>query len=525
MKVARFKESLGRKEIAAMSLALVGVALIFAMPPKMPEFDLPDMAESSESSEREKPEAIHTVSFPELMEGDLFDNGNAGSSYAIGWNGFTTDGLKWDGITYENTQVGPGPEPDPDPVPPPAEAVGMCQITDDGSDTTLVQNVHTWIIEGVGHTIGNYVLGECWIQGPVRILSVSPAPYSESNGSVVNGFGGKTAGQGFEGGASTYQPELRIVYPYDAAVSSSIISSITDPTLGDDGTTNTRAGWVQGLSVLTVTQVAPIDGDFRPPYSGGNKLSEFNFNDMDLSHIPTIAAVGTDIPTYEIFSNMMNRPWWDGTFEWVARASHPELNMPAYGANMTSTVSAACLATTLDFTPTQRATLAAHMIQVGIDNFGLINAGHYWPANGGHASGRIAPILFAGKAFNRQDMLDVGLIDNPISSIFGENCQSFFNTDIGAYDYSIRWCTREIVTGVVNAKYQSVNLPTWVGQTMCARMIGVASDWNHDSLFGVVDRYSKDEMALPFGSKYGPYDIWAYEMWLQYSSQYPYNFL
>lgn len=475
----------------ALGVALASAAAYFVMPPQIPQFDPPEYA----SEREEESTQIHDA--------------------AIIWDGYTTSALQWNGITYINTD--PTPEPEPPPV------IGECSVVEDGPNTVFSQNAHQWTVQGTGLTYGSYVLGDCWVQGPVTIIAVAPAPYSESNGSVVNGLGGADVKQGFEGGASTYDASLRITYPYVAAVNSSIISSITNPELGE---TSTRGGWIEGMSVLTVTQVMPASGDFRPPYSGGDKLSYFNTANMDLSHIPTISPVGSNVPTLTEFKEFQNRVWWDGMFEWVGRASHPIDNMPAYGANLTARVSAACLGTTLDFASEDRIELAQNMIQVGIDNYGLVQAGHYWPANGGHASGRLLPILYAGRAFNRQDMLDVSQINNPIESIFADNCQSFSNTDTGLFDYSIRWCTRDQFDPppiTPDYSYLTVNLPTWVGSSLCARMLDIADDWGHDPYFGVIRQYSNEFFpALPFGSSYDALDRFSYDMWQQYDAAFPY---
>ena len=182
--------------------------------------------------------------------------------------------------------------------------------------------------------------------------------------------------------------------------------------------------------------------------------------------------------------------------------------MPGYGANVTSTVGTACLASTLDWPDEDRLAITANMVQIGIDNYGMIQVGQYYPANGGHHSGRLLPILYAGKALNHSEMLSVTSRSYPIEHGFAENCQTY-----GDGQYGIRYCSR----GDASTNYVTVNSPTWVAQSLCARMIGVEENWNHQPFFDYVENWTQ---SSDFGDVYDPYNYFHNDMWLQYNSEY-----
>ena len=105
-------------------------------------------------------------------------------------------------------------------------------------------------------------------------------------------------------------------------------------------------------------------------------------------------------------------------------------------------------------------------------------------------------------------MLNVTSRDYPIEHGFAENCQTY-----GEGEYGIRHCTR----GDDDTKYNSVNSPTWVGESLCARMIGVESDWNHAPFFDYIDNYIKSNGLV---ERYGAYDAFSAAMWEAYNANY-----
>ncbi|MDA7746529.1 hypothetical protein N8878_04265 [Psychromonas sp.] len=399
----------------------------------------------------------------------------------------------------------PTTEPtNPNPVSPTVYGE-KCEVSEVNGKTFLQHHEFEWIIDGINHNAGAYITGDCWIKGPVQVVSVSPEPYANSNGSMANPAAGPDTGQGYEIGLAAYDANLRLDFPYAAAVNTSIVSSVTDPIFSG---TNNRAGWIIAHGILTVTADAASESHFRPPYSDPDKEAyNYTFSDLSLSHIPRLATV-SETPIADNIIAITSRPWVDHIFEYLSRGVHATENMPGYGGDLTSTVAGACLASTLDWPEEERSRLAANMVQIGIDNYGMVNVGHYFIANGGHNSGRLLPILYAGKALGNTDMLNVTSRDYPIEHGFAENCQTY-----GEGEYGIRHCTR----GDDDTKYNSVNSPTWVGESLCARMIGVESNWNHAPFFNYVDNWVQSK---GLGERYGAYDAFSAAMWEAYNSNY-----
>jgi hypothetical protein len=385
----------------------------------------------------------------------------------------------------------------------PALASDVCEIAEADGVTTLAQYDFVWTIEGTGHTAGAYVTGDCWIVGPVTVRSVSPAPYGESNGSMANPEAGPGTGQAYEGGASSYRASLALSFPYEAAPNTSIVSSRTDPEFA--GTTS-HQGWVLAHAVLTVVEDAAGPGYFRPPYAGDDKSLRFTIDDLDLSFLPSVAAAG-DAPSLASMVGRTERPWIDHLFEYNGRTMHAIENMPGYGANITATVGAACLTSTIDHPLEERMPLIVNLVQLGIDDYGLIEAGQYYPANGGHHSGRLLPILYAGRALDHEGMLEVSSRTFPIPEGFAENCQTY-----GDGSYGIRYCSR----GDTSQSYMSVNAPTWVGESLCARMIGVEEAWGHPPFFAFVASWVPDHP----GDTYDGLDRFSAGMWAEYDASY-----
>lgn len=380
-----------------------------------------------------------------------------------------------------------------------------CEVSEVNGKTLLQHHEFEWVVDGINHNAGAYITGDCWIKGPVQVVNVSPEPYANSNGTMANPAAGPDTGQGYEIGLAAYNANLRLDFPYAAAVNTSIVSSVTDPTFSG---TNNRAGWIIAHGILTVTADAASESHFRPPYSDPDKAAyNYTFSDLSLSHIPKLTTV-SEAPVVDNIIAITSRPWVDHIFEYLSRGVHATENMPGYGGDLTSAAAGACLASTLDWPEEERSRLAANMVQIGIDNYGMINVGHYFIANGGHNSGRLLPILYAGKALGNTDMLNVTSRDYPIEHGFAENCQTY-----GEGEYGIRHCTR----GDDSTRYNSVNSPTWVGESLCARMIGVENDWNHAPFFDYVDNYIKSN---GLGERYGAYDAFSSAMWEAYNASY-----
>ena len=217
----------------------------------------------------------------------------------------------------------------------------------------------------------------------------------------------------------------------------------------DKATTSDRPQTNQ-CEILTVVPTpagggAPLDLSdyFRPAYVGGiDSLPTYLTSDMipvesDLDLATLTLAPGSPawpfgaaslVDALDEASSRLERPWLDHVNGWTGREFHPDLAMPDYGRDMSSLLGIAMVllvgSSDVDGpTTTARATLRIRLAQIGLDFFGILKAGGLWQANGGHASGRLGPVLLAGHLFNDPEML--GVCANDGKWRFGEIAQTF----------------------------------------------------------------------------------------------------
>jgi hypothetical protein len=184
--------------------------------------------------------------------------------------------------------------------------------------------------------------------------------------------------------------------------------------------------------------------------------------------------------------------------------------------------------------------LLVNFLQVGIDHFGLTQNGMHWPPDGGHASGRKLPILFAGIVLNDSEMKNISFMPDNTGVYrcgdkicFGEDAQTFHvdPENIGQY-FILPFTTTSVIYGGIldspelgnysfkhsgmpewgirheenytsgTASYLSVdrlywdagyrrccNANNWAGYLLAVHVMGIRDLWNHNALFDYQDRY------------------------------------
>ncbi len=396
-----------------------------------------------------------------------------------------------------------------------ARSVVLNVVSAGGSSAgALSQFGITWTFDRP-YEVGRFANGDWWVVGPVTILSIDPpsvAGARERNGSMVNPDP-RTQSQGYDSAmygqyawATSYEPErnaARGVSPAQPLVlppHSSLVSTIGRNTAG-------ARPQLAAAAVLTVLPAPAPPGSFRPPYCGADKSIAFHVGQLDRAKLARLAPVASTPPLATVEA-WFERPWIDHVPDWLGRYCHPAENMPDYGREMCDEVGTAALMLHLDLPDAEKETLLVRFVQLGIDLFGVVQAGGTgnWPAGGGHHSGRKWPILFAGLLLGDAGMADIGL-DARVA--FNEDDQTFY--------------VQETAPGVYNGGYggygpQHVGLPewgnqhaknlgqddatwfgnsyrtcctanVWWGEVLAARIMGARALWNHDALFDYLDRY------------------------------------
>jgi len=317
----------------------------------------------------------------------------------------------------------------------------------------------TWIFDK-DYPVGEFVNGDPWVIGPVKIVAItntlSDGKYKpegiDVSGSQIN----PTAnGHGFDERIKDYNPALNAALPNGKALSrdnplvlapnSSLVSTVSwlwlTPTEKEDGCPRAPEDWKKGFawptlraaSVLTALDKEPPMGSFRPPYAGDDKTIKFNVKDLRLDRLrklaPVEAIIAASVPTATLHDHATLRPnyvpsldgdpkkegpisidtlvrftsrvWLDHIPGWYhSCVLHPSYNLPGYGREISFILQNAMLALQLDWEKfpekPDKKTLAVNLVQIGIDLTGAAATGGYWPADGGHAHGRLPAVLFAG---------------------------------------------------------------------------------------------------------------------------------
>lgn len=383
--------------------------------------------------------------------------------------------------------------------------------------TSVTQFGITWSFAD-DETVGQFANGDYWVVGPVSITNISPASVASggrtNNGSMINPPAGLTlAGQGYDSALALYTHTNNVGFgvspstPLVVGAGSSLISMISD--------TNSAARPVlTDGAVLTVLSESPPAGSFRPPYSGTNKVVQWNTNQIQHDKLPRLPDP-TNIANLAEVSARFERPWFDHVTGWTGDYAHPKNNMPNYGREIAYVIGDALLMLALDNDTEAHQTLLIRIIQLGIDLHGIaVQPGALWIDDGGNGHGRKAPIMFAAMMLGATEMMEIGNAAEHF--IFQEDRQTWYVTeydvgrtlidethlvppryheeyvlaDVGIAEWGERHIQNEAKDGRNwDAVYRLVVGPSILPHVLAARIYGFVDEWNWPALFDYTDRY------------------------------------
>ncbi|TVZ41557.1 hypothetical protein P886_0904 [Alteromonadaceae bacterium 2753L.S.0a.02] len=372
------------------------------------------------------------------------------------------------------------------------------------------------------YSVGQFANGDYWVHNDgndVVITGISPASYEDAgrikNGTMINPA--NSANQGYDSSPRdmTYEATLNrdpgitgqsMVVPAGSSVIKSISmqSDAGRPIISD-------------AVVLTVLAGAPPQGAFRPPYSGGDKAIIATASDLDFSQLGSFARLGGE-PDLADLTASVARVWLEHCTQWIQRDIHPQNNMPAYGRDLAMTSGRGLLALQLDYSDAEKQMLLIHLVQYGLDIYGIAREGGQWNANGGHNLGRKLPLLLAGKVLHNDDIL--AYADAAQHFIFHDDQQHFYVSqvevdmthssawnpddradpipyevaDIGMPEWGIRHFDRPAADNRAwGATYRNVNGYSQTTHVFAARLMGAQDMWNWPALFDYADRFYETE--------------------------------
>ncbi|WP_319562189.1 hypothetical protein [Marispirochaeta sp.] len=401
------------------------------------------------------------------------------------------------------------------------------QIINSGTATEISQYGITWTFSKPVE-YGTYINGDYWVVGPVEIVNIYPPSKNVAgrviNGSMVNPDPTRGGVHGFDSQPrdTRYSPDLNVARPGGQDLSSvnslllqpgsSLVTSISHPE-------PENRPQLTDAAILTVIAAPPSSGSFRPPYCGSDKTSYYNYFQVDTASLRSLAPVA-NTPSLSSVTAAFKRPWLDFIPDWTQRDIHASNNMPSYGRDLSSQVSIGALMLHLNYSQNEKKELLVGFLQLGIDLWGIVQNGgtNHWVPNGGHASGRKWPILFAGIMFDDVNMMNLGPGDGSGVAVFGEDAQTFYvsqetiditngpdwvkddkhddhqpydNSHLGMPEWGIRHATEpQRDDASWNRAYRTCCTATaWAGFVLSARIMDVVDLWDHDALFDYQDRY------------------------------------
>lgn len=343
--------------------------------------------------------------------------------------------------------------------------------------------------------------------------------------------------QGYDSQLINYNAKLSVAFPCQLAVDRALISTISNttnpnPVLLKDIMWSSEATGIAALkaaAVLTCLDKVPPPDCFRPPYAGREK-PVFSAAKLKWDLLAKLPSAGKP-PDWAVVERWFDRPWLDHIESWVFQYTGPQENQPNYGREFCRATSIASLMLMLDVPAATKRALALRLVQMGIDNYGLVRAGRRWSADGGHWNGRKWPLLFAGL------MLDDKRLTAALGEgLFSEDQQTYFGTGFHG---------EKALYQIVNhagakppheekdpatwnegdkrgAAYRGTCSPGWPGLALSTLLMNGKATWNHDAFFAYSDRWMAGaDRSLPVPGGSGRADPFVQAMWDAYRTKTP----
>lgn len=425
----------------------------------------------------------------------------------------------------------------------------------------------TWRFDKA-YPVGQFVTGDYWVVGPVKVESVSPAPgpspvpAAQGAGAVKSIYGAVSMQpdnrlrngsmivtrpspyQGYDSRLKNFQPELTVSYPLELHPNQSLIATISNETFPAPvlleammwRSEKTGSAALTGAAVLTCLPTAPPADAFRPSYAGLQKPL-YQAKSIRWDALPNLKPI-EGVPSWEQYERYFERPWLDHIESWVFQNTGPNQNQANYGREFSRVTSIASLMLMLDVPRARKQKLLYQFLQFGIDMGGLARAGRVWSADGGHWNGRKWPILFAGIMLEDEELQKLAT-----TTLFSEDQQTYFGRGAAGQKalYQIVFHTfprqpheekdpTAWDDGDKRAEgYRTVVSGGWPGTALAVQLMGARASWNHDAFFDYTDRWmaAQDDYAAKRGSTPRPksegrsHDAFVDAMWAAYRASVP----
>jgi hypothetical protein len=370
--------------------------------------------------------------------------------------------------------------------------------------------------------VGRFVGGDYYVVGPVTVTDITPRPVigqDGRNGSMLNPPIVDKGGWDSRMRYGRYDPELCAPLPIRMKPGDSLVSTVSVERTRElprmVRTSDKASSPILTAAVLTCMDKQPPRDAFRPAYCDtSNKLYRAGSLRRDL--LPNLPHVES-MESIEKWQRVFQRPWLDRTFDGLEA---PIQNMPCYGREIARSVGIATLLLCCDFRPDEKGPLLINVVQVGIDLWGMVRAGHRgWPAHGGHGQGRKWIIVFSGLMLGDEDMQSPHTEYPDVK--FSEDMQTMFDKCwTGADVVYAGHVGKDGMEGKIGwGRYEHLNPSQWphdpdwadgkhrigedyrrccsslcwVGEALAIEILHAEKVWNHDAFFAYVDRWMTED--------------------------------
>ncbi|PIE25620.1 MAG: hypothetical protein CSA62_00450, partial [Planctomycetota bacterium] len=343
---------------------------------------------------------------------------------------------------------------------------------------------------------GRYVNGDWWVLGPVKVERVSPLPSHGRHGSMRNPPCGKGRIQGYDSRIYGYDAKSAARFPLALRPGDSLVSSIS--VLGSRqkhiyrpiNQGSASRSWLRSCAILSCVSKAPTPDSFRPAYVGPKR--QHRASSIQWQLLPGVRKLPSSTHPAK-FARMFERPWLDHLAGWVGRALHPYENMPDYGRDIALCTGEGALILLQDYSRTELRPLMIPYLQLGIDLFGLQQAGHSWSADGGHGNGRKWPIIFAGLMLKDPAM-------QKAPGLFSEDLQTAYSRGWNGTPVVFRMAGKGSHESKVPASWDArarkdeiyrrcCTSSVFVAHALAAHLMNATELWNDPAFFLYVERW------------------------------------
>jgi hypothetical protein len=450
----------------------------------------------------------------------------------------------------------------------------------------------TWTFEEP-MPVGRFITGDWYVVGPATVVKVDPAalfgkdvesgapwtavPKRDADGKVVRDENDRTvydyvdidarereefAGRFCRNGSvlnvppvldksgfdtrvrhDIYDPELTAHLPIRMKPGDALVSTISKRNMAR----GTHYTTTQSVAILTCLE-EPVGADaFRPGYMDRDQAIYLARN-LRRELLPTLEPVAST-PQIDKLVPVFDRPWLEYA---LFHEDHAPYQMGGYGQGLARRGGDAGLVLCLDFTPEEKEPLLVGYIQLGIDLWGMLKAGHVgWQAWGGWNSGHKLPVIMAGVLLGDEEMASPSKA-YPQASFQEDEQTGYGRTWRGAPVVFLGHSGVDARTGQGRARGRHTWGPyehlhpsewnrdnwqsdsyrrcctsrTWPGTALAAKLMKLEEYWAHDAFFDYVDRWmTEDEaaalevMANVEGGRQWPEWAWQGKVELQFHEE------